>query len=77
MPRRFKYTYHDKRDGPIHKSIEAVDRAGMALIEEGGPEAFTKYLEEFENTICGRHPIGVLLHVSRAANRPLTLKLRL
>ena len=27
-------------------------------------EAFTKYLEETQNTICGRHPIGVLLNVS-------------
>ena len=61
---RFKYTYYDKRHGPIHKSIEALDQTGMGLIERGEPEAFTEYLEEFENTICGRHPIGVLLNVS-------------
>lgn len=24
---------------------------------------FYKYLEETENTICGRHPIGILLNV--------------
>ena len=70
--RRFGYTYRDERVGPIHVSIEAVDRAGMALIEGGEPQAFTKYLEESENTICGRHPIGVLLRVSGAVNRSRT-----
>lgn len=24
---------------------------------------YNKYLEETENTICGRHPIGVLLNI--------------
>jgi AmmeMemoRadiSam system protein B len=29
------------------------------------PEAFTQYLKQFENTICGRHPIGVFLQTLR------------
>ena len=36
----------------------------MDIIESGNPDAFQEYLSEFENTICGRHPIGVFLHVS-------------
>lgn len=49
--------------GPIYKSIEALDRAGMAAIETGDPAVFGDYLKETQNTICGRHPIGILLQV--------------
>lgn len=28
---------------------------------QGSPEDFTRYLQQYSNTICGRHPIGVLL----------------
>uniref|UniRef100_M8BAV5 Protein MEMO1 n=1 Tax=Aegilops tauschii TaxID=37682 RepID=M8BAV5_AEGTA len=59
----FSYTYYDKKHGAIHKSIEALDRLGMEIIETGDPDAFKQYLEEYENTICGRHPISVLLHM--------------
>lgn len=50
---------------PIHASIEELDREGMAIIATSDPasahKAFTAYLKETHNTICGRHPIGVLL----------------
>mmetsp|Transcript_11651 Transcript_11651/g.29668 ORF Transcript_11651/g.29668 Transcript_11651/m.29668 type:complete len:300 (+) Transcript_11651:88-987(+) len=59
--KRFRFTHYDAADGPIHKSIENLDRKGMHLIEEKNPEAFRKYLEEYQNTICGRHPISVFL----------------
>jgi hypothetical protein len=36
----------------------------MDIIETGDPASFTAYLQQYENTICGRHPIGVLLQVS-------------
>lgn len=35
----------------------------MDIIETLNPAAFTEYLKKFGNTICGRHPIGVLLQV--------------
>ena len=60
--KRFRYTYHNKSWGPIWKSIEHLDRKGMDIIETMDPEAFTNYLKEYGNTICGRHPIGVLLN---------------
>jgi AmmeMemoRadiSam system protein B len=60
---RFSYTYYDKKHGAIHKSIEALDRMGMEIIETGDPDAFKAYLREYENTICGRHPISVFLHM--------------
>ena len=67
--RRFNYTYHDASEGPIHKSIEALDRRGMAEIESGAPEAFTRYLARYENTICGRHPIGVMMCMAKEAGK--------
>ena len=30
---------------------------------QGDPRAFAEYQAEYRNTICGRHPIGVLLNV--------------
>ncbi|KAF8912706.1 MEMO1 family [Gymnopilus junonius] len=52
---------------PIYESITKLDREAMDIltIPPSTPaEAHTKfveYLEETGNTICGRHPIGVLL----------------
>lgn len=57
-------------DHPIHTSVESVDREGMAHISlaPSHPKtatqahtSFAKYLQQTKNTICGRHPIGVLL----------------
>ena len=56
--------HYDKKHGAIYKSIEALDRMGMDIIETGDPDAFKQYLSEYDNTICGRHPISVFLHVS-------------
>lgn len=33
----------------------------MSLIEQIDHEKFVSYLSKTKNTICGRHPIGVLL----------------
>lgn len=35
----------------------------METIESLEPAAFVEYLKTFSNTICGRHPISVLLQV--------------
>lgn len=35
----------------------------MNIIENLNPTDFTNYLKKFGNTICGRHPIGILLQV--------------
>lgn len=56
--------HYDKKHGAIHKSIEALDKMGMDIIETGEPDAFKRYLSEYENTICGRHPISIFLNVS-------------
>lgn len=46
---------------PIHESIQDIDKQGMERIESLDHDAFLAYLRDTENTICGRHPIGVLL----------------
>lgn len=48
-------------DWPIWRSIEHMDHHGMAIIEKGSHKDFAEYLAETRNTICGRHPIGVIL----------------
>ncbi|RIA84778.1 MEMO1 family, partial [Glomus cerebriforme] len=73
---RFSYTYYSTPSDdaiylsrrsdtpltiPIYKSIENLDRRGMDLIEKINHKEFTSYLAKTKNTICGRHPIGVLL----------------
>ncbi|CAL1546097.1 unnamed protein product [Lymnaea stagnalis] len=60
--KRFSYTYYEKSHGKIWQSIEALDKMGMDIIEKMDSPSFTKYLQTFQNTICGRHPIGVLLN---------------
>lgn len=39
-------------------------RAPACTLAQGDPKAFADYQAEYRNTICGRHPIGVLLNVS-------------
>lgn len=64
--RRFSYTFTDPDQGPIWKSIQWLDELGMRTIEKGDPAAFTAYLAQYRNTICGRHPIAVLLQMLSA-----------
>lgn len=64
--RRFRYTYYNDSWGEIHQSIEHLDKLGMKAIESGEPDQFAKYLKEYRNTICGRHPIWILMNVSAA-----------
>lgn len=59
---RFHYQFVDKSWGQsIHESIEKLDKMGMKIIESLDPNEFNSYLKKFGNTICGRHPIGLLL----------------
>ncbi|KAE8226275.1 hypothetical protein CF319_g1109 [Tilletia indica] len=57
---------------PIHASIRALDGEGMLAITHSASSTpsktageaharFAAYLRETKNTVCGRHPIGVLL----------------
>ncbi|KAL2649258.1 hypothetical protein R1flu_017386 [Riccia fluitans] len=70
---RFNYTYYEKKHGPIYKSIEALDQNGMRIIETGDPRAFKDYMQEYDNTICGQHPISVFLNMTEHCNTRLQI----
>ncbi|KAF9916444.1 hypothetical protein BX616_003718 [Lobosporangium transversale] len=48
-------------DPQIFESIRRLDHEGMEKIEQQSHSTFCRYLNRTKNTICGRHPIGVLL----------------
>ncbi|XP_053402086.1 protein MEMO1-like [Mercenaria mercenaria] len=66
---RFNYTFYDKSQGDIWKSIESLDKMGMDKIEKLDAKGFNEYLKQYQNTICGRYPIGVLLHTIEAMRK--------
>lgn len=45
----------------LHESISACDMACMAAIACGEPQMFRRALRNTGNTVCGRHPIGVIM----------------
>jgi AmmeMemoRadiSam system protein B len=71
---RFNYTFYDSSQGPIWKSVQWLDELGMKAIEMGTASAFAEYLSKYKNTICGRHPIGVLLNMLEACHQKHVVK---
>ena len=51
----------------IHESISACDLACMAAIASGQAHVFREALRITGNTVCGRHPIGVIMAALQAA----------
>jgi AmmeMemoRadiSam system protein B len=73
---RFRYTYYRPSSGTavnlrssekapkepaIHESIKTVDFECMGACESGSHDQWLDILEETGNTVCGRHPIGVMM----------------
>lgn len=73
---RFRYTYYRPSSGPainlsssartpkdpaIHESIKTVDFECMGACESGSHAKWLDTLEDTGNTVCGRHPIGVVM----------------
>lgn len=46
---------------PIHESIKQIDHLAMDAVESGNHNAFVDNLRHTKNTVCGRHPIGVMM----------------
>ncbi|KAI8096701.1 MEMO1 family [Halteromyces radiatus] len=59
--RRFNYNYDMGKEIPIHEAIRKLDDEGMKAIESMNVNDFSDYLIRTRNTICGRHPIAVLM----------------
>lgn len=73
---RFRYTYYEPTTGSglslsanakaptdpeIHESIKAVDFQCMGACEGGSHQDWLDVLRNTGNTVCGRHPIGVVM----------------
>lgn len=46
---------------PIHESIARIDQSAMDAIRSGSHDNFLQNLRETGNTVCGRHPIGIVI----------------
>lgn len=51
----------EPEDPPIFESIARIDRLAMDGIESGRHDDFLATLKDTKNTVCGRHPIGVIM----------------
>ncbi|KAI4719362.1 UPF0103-domain-containing protein [Aureobasidium sp. EXF-10727] len=86
---RFRYTYYEPssggavnlsagakapRDPPIHESIKKVDFECIDACETGSHATWLDTLADTGNTVCGRHPIGVVMAAMEALNSPARLK---
>ncbi|KAJ7492571.1 MEMO1 family [Mycena latifolia] len=79
---RLSRSVNPTADHPIHESISKLDHEAIALLtlppsSAGDAHAqFADYLARTKNTICGRHPIGVLFGALTALEpqTPATVK---
>eukprot|EP01084_Bolivina_argentea_P098167 176451_1 len=65
----YGYTPFDKENyasGHIHQYIKDLDFQGIEYLEKLDYKGFHKYLDNTQNTICGQHPICVLLNTLNA-----------
>lgn len=58
-----------KGDMELHESIKILDEQAMAAVETGIHDNFLKNLRQTGNTVCGRHPIGVMMAAMEALNK--------
>mmetsp|Transcript_14813 Transcript_14813/g.21832 ORF Transcript_14813/g.21832 Transcript_14813/m.21832 type:complete len:306 (-) Transcript_14813:303-1220(-) len=71
---RFRYTPYDSKMGSRFQYIEWLDHQGMQLIEAQNVAGFQSYLQQYGNTICGRHPISVLLEAMKSCSASFSVK---
>jgi AmmeMemoRadiSam system protein B len=61
--RRFDYLPVPPTDADtVRMAVKRLDDGALDLIVARDADGFGRYVEETGATICGRHPIGVLLH---------------
>nr|CCA18601.1 memolike protein putative [Albugo laibachii Nc14]CCA20558.1 memolike protein putative [Albugo laibachii Nc14] len=58
---RFRYQPHDASYGEIHDYIKHLDHEAIKLLEDLNATGFATYLESTKNTICGQHPISIIM----------------
>eukprot|EP01083_Nonionella_stella_P101677 288460_1 len=68
------YQFYEKKWGTIQHSIDTLNRLGREAITTAArtknPGVFYDYLEQYDrNTICGRHPICILIQMLSLVNK--------
>lgn len=56
-------------DPPINESIGQIDKSAMDAIASGSHDRFLANLRKTKNTVCGRHPIGVIMAAIEALKK--------
>ena len=56
------------------RTPRGMSRQGMRLIEQQDACGFCSYQREFGNTICGQHPISVLLRALESCGKKHSVK---
>ena len=51
----------DPEHPEIHEVIRVLDQMAMDAVEDGTHSGFYKVIRQTRNTVCGRHPIGVMM----------------
>lgn len=67
----FHADHHHKVDvdGPISRSIDKLDGLAIEAVETGEHDKFVENLAATKNTVCGRHPIGVMMAALEALRK--------
>ncbi|KAI4753890.1 UPF0103-domain-containing protein [Aureobasidium sp. EXF-3400] len=86
---RFRYTYYESSSGnpvdltprsktptnpPIHASIKNIDFQCIDACESGSHDAWLDVLQQTGNTVCGRHPIGLVMAAMEVLDSPARFK---
>jgi len=62
------------KEEAVWQRIERMDRAGADLIAKTDLDGFEEYLDQTDNTICGRRAISALLGMAKASKKEVTGK---
>lgn len=60
---------HGPSGPPIHEVIKTLDKIAMDAVEAGVHDGFYKVIQDTQNTVCGRHPIGVVMAAIEALGK--------
>eukprot|EP00916_Digyalum_oweni_P008081 GHVL01013525.1.p1 GENE.GHVL01013525.1~~GHVL01013525.1.p1 ORF type:complete len:300 (+),score=32.13 GHVL01013525.1:32-931(+) len=74
---RFRYCYilPECADMPLNDAIKALDMKMLEVIGKHDHDGFLRRLQSTSNTVCGRHPIGILLALVNVNPTKLTTEL--
>lgn len=74
--KRFGFFWHDEqRFKSVAESVEALDALAIDIVRKQDPAAFAEYISMYKATICGKHPLAVLLHSLNASSSKFSVRM--